>query len=47
MTDVMHEDHCGLSADELVPLAKKLLEVPQHAAPLKNSPTFFLMLSAT
>jgi hypothetical protein len=26
----MDEGHCGLPADELVPLAEKLLEVPQH-----------------
>jgi exodeoxyribonuclease V alpha subunit len=29
LTDAMDEGHCGLPTDELVPLAEKLLEVPQ------------------
>jgi exodeoxyribonuclease V alpha subunit len=29
LTDAMGEGHCGLPTDELVPLAEKLLEVPQ------------------
>jgi len=29
LTEAMHEGHCGLPTDELVPLAEKLLEVPQ------------------
>jgi exodeoxyribonuclease V alpha subunit len=29
LTDAMDEGHCGLPQDELVPLAEKLLEVPQ------------------
>jgi len=36
LTETMDEGHCGLPADDLVPLAEKLLEVPQelrrHAA---------------
>jgi exodeoxyribonuclease V alpha subunit len=30
LTEAMDEGHCGLPTDELVPLAEKLLEVPQH-----------------
>jgi exodeoxyribonuclease V alpha subunit len=30
LTEAMDEGHCGLPADELVPLAEKLLEVPQE-----------------
>src|SRR5262249_27497634 len=30
LTEAMDEGHCGLPADELVPLAEKLLEVPQQ-----------------
>src|SRR3982075_2861167 len=30
LTDAMDEGHCGLPTDELVPLAEKLLEVPQE-----------------
>jgi exodeoxyribonuclease V alpha subunit len=30
LTDTMDEGHCGLPTDELVPLAEKLLEVPQQ-----------------
>src|SRR6516225_4671615 len=30
LTDAMDEGHCGLPTDELVPLAEKLLEVPQQ-----------------
>jgi ATP-dependent exoDNAse (exonuclease V) alpha subunit len=30
LTEAMNEGHCGLPTDELVPLAEKLLEVPQH-----------------
>src|SRR5262249_59300016 len=30
LTQAMDEGHCGLPADELVPLAEKLLEVPQE-----------------
>jgi ATP-dependent exoDNAse (exonuclease V) alpha subunit len=29
LTEAMDEGHCGLPTDELVPLAEKLLEVPQ------------------
>src|SRR5262245_57441382 len=29
LTEVMDEGHCGLPTDELVPLAERLLEVPQ------------------
>jgi hypothetical protein len=37
MTDVMNEGHCGLPIDELVPLAKKLLEVPRHGRHLQRT----------
>jgi exodeoxyribonuclease V alpha subunit len=30
LTEAMDQGHCGLPADELVPLAEKLLEVPQE-----------------
>jgi exodeoxyribonuclease V alpha subunit len=30
LTEAMDEGHCGLPTDELVPLAEKLLEVPQQ-----------------
>ena len=30
LTEAMDEGHCGLPSDELVPLAEKLLEVPQE-----------------
>src|SRR5262249_22798973 len=30
LTDALDEGHCGLPTDELVPLAEKLLEVPQQ-----------------
>ena len=30
LTEVMDEGHCGLPTDELVPLAEKLLEVPEE-----------------
>ena len=30
LTEAMDEGHCGLPTDELVPLAEKLLEVPQE-----------------
>jgi exodeoxyribonuclease V alpha subunit len=30
LTEAMDEGHCGLPTDELVPLAEKLLEVPEH-----------------
>src|SRR3982075_3838454 len=30
LTDAMDEGHCGLPTDELMPLAEKLLEVPQE-----------------
>jgi exodeoxyribonuclease V alpha subunit len=30
LTEAMDEGHCGLPTDELLPLAEKLLEVPQH-----------------
>jgi exodeoxyribonuclease V alpha subunit len=30
LTDAMDEGHCGLPTDDLVPLAEKLLEVPQE-----------------
>ena len=30
LTEAMEEGHCGLPTDELVPLAEKLLEVPQE-----------------
>jgi exodeoxyribonuclease V alpha subunit len=30
LTEAMNEGHCGLPTDELVPLAEKLLEVPQE-----------------
>ena len=30
LTTAMDEGHCGLPIDELVPLAEKLLEVPQE-----------------
>jgi exodeoxyribonuclease V alpha subunit len=30
LTEAMDEGHCGLSTDDLVPLAEKLLEVPQE-----------------
>jgi len=30
LTTAMDEGHCGLPTDELVPLAEKLLEVPQQ-----------------
>jgi exodeoxyribonuclease V alpha subunit len=30
LTEGMDEGHCGLPTDELVPLAKRLLEVPQQ-----------------
>src|SRR3979411_2663575 len=30
LTDAMDEGHCGLPTDELMPLAEKLLEVPQQ-----------------
>jgi len=30
LTEPMHEGHCGLPTDDLVPLADKLLEVPQE-----------------
>jgi exodeoxyribonuclease V alpha subunit len=30
LTEAMEEGHCGLPTDELVPLAEKLLEVPQQ-----------------
>src|SRR6266403_1487337 len=30
LTDAMDDGHCGLPTDELVPLAEKLLEVPQE-----------------
>jgi exodeoxyribonuclease V alpha subunit len=29
LTEAMDEGHCGLPAEELLPLAEKLLEVPQ------------------
>ena len=29
LTEAMDEGHCGLPTEELVPLAEKLLEVPQ------------------
>jgi exodeoxyribonuclease V alpha subunit len=30
LTEAMNEGHCGLPTDELIPLAEKLLEVPQQ-----------------
>jgi exodeoxyribonuclease V alpha subunit len=36
MTDVMDEGHCGLPTDELVLLAKKLLEVPAMGGTFKE-----------
>src|SRR5258705_11863744 len=30
LTEAMDEGHCGLPTEELVPLAEKLLEVPQQ-----------------
>ena len=30
LTEAMDEGHCGLPTDDLVPLAEKLLEVPQE-----------------
>ena len=30
LTEAMDEGHCGLPTDQLVPLAEKLLEVPQQ-----------------
>ena len=30
LTEAMDEGHCGLPAEELIPLAEKLLEVPQE-----------------
>src|SRR6186997_113598 len=30
LTEAMDEGHCGLPTEELIPLAEKLLEVPQH-----------------
>ncbi len=30
LTEAMDEGHCGLRTDDLVPLAEKLLEVPQE-----------------
>ena len=30
LTEAMDEGHCGLPRQELIPLAEKLLEVPQH-----------------
>src|SRR5690349_21947014 len=30
LTEAMDEGHCGLPTDELVPLAEKLLEIPQE-----------------
>ena len=30
LTEAMEDGHCGLPTEELVPLAGKLLEVPQH-----------------
>src|SRR6266516_6951568 len=30
LTEAMDEGHCGLPADDIVPLAEKLLEVPQE-----------------
>jgi exodeoxyribonuclease V alpha subunit len=30
LTEAMDEGHCGLPTDELLPLAEKLLEVPQE-----------------
>jgi exodeoxyribonuclease V alpha subunit len=30
LTEAMDEGHCGLPTDELVPLAEKLLQVPQQ-----------------
>ena len=31
LTEAMDEGHCGLPTDELVPLAEKLLDVPQRS----------------
>jgi exodeoxyribonuclease V alpha subunit len=31
LTEAMDEGHCGLPTDDLVPLAEKLLEVPQES----------------
>jgi exodeoxyribonuclease V alpha subunit len=43
LTEAMDEGHCGLPTDELVPLAEKLLEVPQQlirtAVELELQPT--------
>src|SRR5258705_13845819 len=30
LTEAMDEGHCGLPTEELIPLAEKLLEVPQQ-----------------
>jgi exodeoxyribonuclease V alpha subunit len=30
LTEAMDEGHCGLPTEELIPLAEKLLEVPQE-----------------
>ena len=33
LTEAMDAGHCGLPTEELIPLAEKLLEVPQQLIP--------------
>ena len=37
LTEAMDEGHCGLPTEELIPLAEKLLEVPQNSSALRSN----------